>query len=146
MTTTAAPVVPTVDFHDRTMPVQPPDDGQYAILIEAERWMTKAIKERDKLDLSTDLPDDHPDTVKARQLTEISKAHVGRLFAVLGSLFLDQDHWDFIRDGLADRTITREEVFSLPAQIIRACHDAAQPEPANRAERRTTAKRGRRTA
>lgn len=140
--TTAAVTEPTIEFLDRPMRVREPDEAQYAILIEAERWMGRVVREREKLDLSGDLPDDHPDMVKAQELLDRSKSHLGRFLAVLGTLFLDQQDWDDIRDGMAAREVSREDMLGLAAKIIAACRGAA--EPANREQRRA-AKRGRRT-
>ena len=131
---------PFIVFHDRHMRVQPPDDAKYAILIEAERWMTRVVKEKDKLNIPDDAPADHPDVIKAIELTERSKNHLGRVLAILGSLFLDEEDWDFIRDGMAARELGREEVLALPVQIIRACRQAEEPEPANREQRRKAAR------
>lgn len=144
MTEPETPTVPTVEFRGRMMPVQLPDEAQYAILIEAERWMNKVDKERAAVgDVPEDAPADHPGRVKLDGLLKISKGHLGRFLSVLGSLFLDEDDWDYIRDGMADRSINRAEVFELPALIIRACRNSETMQPDNRAAKRKTAKAAR---
>lgn len=142
MTQPAPTGAPTIEFRGHTMTVREPDEAQYAILIEAERWMGRVERERAAIgDIPDGAPADHPGVVQLEQILNISKGHLGRVMAVLGSLFADDADWDYIRDGMADRTIGREEVFALPAMIIKACRDTA--EPANRAERRKTTKASR---
>lgn len=135
---------PHIEFRGRMMAVQQLDETQWAILIDAERWAGKAQREREALgEIADNAPADDPARVKLEQITKVSMGHLGRFMTVLGSLFLREDDWDFIREGMADRTITRAEIMDLPVLIIKACRDNDELRPDNRAARRSKAARAR---
>lgn len=122
------------------MPVLAPDDAQWAIIVEAERYMNTVGKERDRVgEIPADAPPDHPGRLRLAELTRLSKNHLGRFMSILGSLFVDEEDWDYIRDGMSTRTIKREEIYGLLTAII-AAHNNSTPEPANRADKRKAAK------
>lgn len=127
---------PFIVFRGQNMLVQAPDEAQFAILIEAERWLAGVQKRRAKLGIPDDAPADDPRHAEAEKLLTISKNHLGRIMNVLGSLFLDEDDWDFIRDGMAAREISRAELFELPAMIIKATREADELKPTNRDAKR----------
>lgn len=136
---TAGP--PFIHFLGRQMPVRKPDEAQWAILIEAERHMTTVDKRRADIgDVPEDAPDDHPGRVRVQALFKESSGHLGRFMLVLGSLFLDGNDWDAIRDGMARGDIPQSEVYDLITNIIRACRDGERMEPDNRAAKRAKAK------
>lgn len=126
------------------MPVNAPNEAQWAILVEAERYMTGVGKERDRIgEIPPDAPPDDPRRVRASELTRLSKNHLGRFMSILGSLFAEGDDWDYIRDGMADTSIRRHEVFQLLTDIIAAHNPEGAAEPANRAEKRKASKAAR---
>lgn len=127
---------PYIVFREITMLVRAPDEGQFAILVEAERYLNTLQKKRASIGLRDDTPADDPRWAKAEQLINISKNHLARIMSVIGSLFLDEADWDFIRDGVASREISRVELFELPTRIIAATREADEMKPDNRAAKR----------
>lgn len=127
---------PYIVFRNMTMLVQAPDEGQFAILVEAERYLATLQKKRDSIGLTDTTPADDPRWAKAEQLINISKNHLARIMSVIGSLFLNEADWDFIRDGVANREISRAELFELPTRIIAATREADEMKPDNRAAKR----------
>src|SRR5687767_2713919 len=127
---------PYIVFRSQTMFVTGLDEAQFAILIEAERWMGTVQKKREALGITDDMPADDPRRAEADKLFNISKNHLYRIMSVLGSLFVDESDWDYIRDGMASREISRAELFELPALIIAANQAADELKPANRAAKR----------
>lgn len=144
---TAVPAEPvTIEFHGRTMPVVAVSQEQLALLIEAQEWFRR--RRRD-LDAMAGRPSGTADA-QGEQLLGQGFKHVGRLQTILKHLFLDEDDWDWICDGMADRTIPWQDVADLPALILAAHRIAAEAAEGgasgNRADKRAAAKRGRRTA
>lgn len=127
---------PFIVFRGQNMFVQAPDEAQFAILIEAERWLGNVQKKRAALGVADDAGPDDPRHAEAAKLFNISKNHLARIMSVIGSLFLDQDDWDFIRDGLATREISRVELFEIPSMVIKATQDADELKPVNREAKR----------
>lgn len=127
---------PYIVFRGQNMFVQAPDEAQFAILIEAERWLGNVQKKRAALGLPDDAAPDDPRHAEAAKLFNISKNHLARIMSVIGSLFVDEDDWDFIRDGLAAREISRVELFEIPSMVIKATQDADELKPINREAKR----------
>lgn len=127
---------PFIVFRNMTMLVQAPDEGQFAILVEAERYLGSLQRKRDSIGITDATPADDPRWAKAEQLINISKNHLARIMSVIGSLFLNEADWDFIRDGVAAREISRVELFELPTRIIAATREADEMKPDNRAAKR----------
>lgn len=127
---------PYIQFRGRTMFVQAPDEAQFAILIEAERWLSGVQKKRAALGIPEDAPPDDPRHAEAEKLFHISKNHLARVMSVIGSLLLDEEDWDFVRDGMAVREISRVELFEIPSMVIKATQEADQLKPVNREAKR----------
>jgi hypothetical protein len=143
---TAEPVIegkivtePYIVFRGHTMFVTGLDEAQFAVLIEAERWMTTVQKKREALGITDATPPDDPRHAQAEKMWTISKNHLNRFMSVLGTLFVNEDDWDLIRDGMASKEITRAELFELPALVIAATREADELKPANRAAKRAKA-------
>lgn len=124
----------TIVFEGRVCPVVVPDTGQIALLVDAERWMTRAQRDRQQLGDLEGLPNEHPSVVKAQRLAARGVEHVGRLARIIGSLFVDEADWDWICDMLAGREIKWNAVAEIPSDVLRAYNESMGPN--NRADRR----------
>lgn len=135
----------TIPFCDRDMAVLRPDEGQLALLIDAQQWMARARAQMKRLgDLPPDAGDDHPLVKEAVESAERGLRHVGRLQRIVGSLFVDVDDWELICELLAERRLPWQEVAALPELIIRAHNEADRMMPDNRQARRQAGHRGKR--
>lgn len=135
----------TITFLEQEMRVTVPDENQLAVLIAAQEWFRRQRRAFDILEpqleaLPPGTTDDHPLKVKAEALAQEGVKHIGRFQTILKSLFLDIGDWDFIQDGLADKTVRWQEVSDVPALIIEARNAAVAGEPVNRAARRAAKK------
>lgn len=114
-----------------------PSTEQWALIIETSEWWRKnqrgvaAVSDRLKLDGGGDA--ETPEQEQARNLAKAGAVRVARLQKLIGALIVDEDDWDWMQDGLADRSIPWEDFADLPG-VIGAAYRG--DEPANRAERR----------
>lgn len=141
-----------IEFAGRTMPVGVPDQGQLAVLINAQEWFRRQRRTLDELEpqlaalgpVATRDPN-NPIVIKSKAVGEEGVKHVGRFLSILKTLFLDPDDWDMIQDGMVDREIRWQDVADIPALILEASNAADYAGvPGNRAGRRAAAKSGRR--
>lgn len=130
----------TIVFSGRVCPMVVPETGQIALLVDAERWMQRAQRDRQALGDLEGLADDHPSVVKAQKIAARGVEHVGRLARIIGSLFTDEADWDWICDMMAGREIKWQQVAEIPTLVLRAYNESQGP--GNRAERRATTRRG----
>jgi hypothetical protein len=146
-TTTPAGLKPvTIVFRERTMVVLRPNEAQLALLIDASQWMSRARQQLKRLgEVPKGAGDDHPLVQAAAKSAERGLQHVGRLQRIIGSLFEEEDDWDWICEQMAGRTLPWQEVADLPQKIIRAHNEAEQMLPDNREAKRAAA-RGKRVA
>lgn len=136
----------TIDFRGRTMVVLRPNEAQLALLIDASQWMSRARQQLKRLgEVPKGAGDDHPLVQAAAKSAERGLQHVGRLQRIIGSLFDEEDDWDWICEQMAGRTLPWQEVADLPQKIIRAHNEAEQMLPDNREAKRAAA-RGKRVA
>lgn len=138
MTDTQTPTNTTIDFHGRTIPVLEPTTEQWGLIVESSEWWRKnqrgiatvadRLKTADGGDATT------PEEEQARNLARAGYTRIARIQKLIGALCADADDWDWIQDGMADRSIPWEDVISLPGVIGAAFRedDGAN----NRAERR----------
>lgn len=129
----------TIVFEGRVCPVTVPDTGQIALLVDAERWMIRAQRDRQQLGDLEGLPEEHPSVVKAQKLAARGIEHVGRLARIIGSLFVDEHDWDWICDMLAGREIKWHQVAEIPSSVLRAYNESQGP---NNREQRRAEERG----
>ena len=124
------------------MPVLRPNEGQLALLIDASQWFSRARAQLKRLnDLPPGAGDDHPLAKEAIKSAERGLQHVGRLQRIVGSLFVDEEDWEWICGELAERKLRWQEVAELPEIIIRAHNDADRMMPDNREARRARGRR-----
>lgn len=131
----------TIPFCDRDMAVLRPNEGQLALLIDAQQWMARAKAQIKRVgDLPEGADDSHPLVQEAVKSAERGLAHVGRLQRIISSLFADEDDWNLICDLLAERKLPWQQVATLPELIIRAHNEADRMMPDNREARRAAAR------
>lgn len=146
MTTTDTPQVFEITFAGQRMQVTTPDENQVAVLIAAQNWFRQQRRALDQIEpqieaIPADQRKGHPLVVEWERLAQEGIKHVGRFQAILKTLFIDPDDWDFIQDGMAEKRVKWQEVADLPAIILEARNAAeSATEPANRAERRAAKK------
>jgi hypothetical protein len=143
--TPAGPAPVTIVFREHIMPVLRPNEAQLALLIDASQWMSRARLQLKRLgEVPAGAGDDHPLVQAALKSAERGLAHVGRLQRIIGSLFENEDDWDWICEQMAGRLLPWQEVADLPALIIGAHNEADRMMPDNRETRRAAGGRGKR--
>jgi hypothetical protein len=145
VTSQDTPAQLTIEFAGQIMPVVMPDESQLAVLIANQEFWRRQRRRMDsigpELDALGDTGDaNHPLRVEAEKLSEEGIRHVGRFQTVLKTLFANPDDWDFIQDGLADKTIVWQQVADIPALVIEARNARDAVEPTNREGRRAAKK------
>lgn len=138
MTETPASPPATITFHGRDIPVLEPTTEQWGLIVESSEWWRKnqrglatvadRIKHADGGDAAT------ADEEAAQNLAKAGYRRIARLQTLVGALCYDPDDWDWIQDGMADRSIPWEDVVELPGVIGAAYREGDGPN--NRAERR----------
>lgn len=143
MTDTQTPAdTKTIPFHGRDIPVLEPSTEQWGLIVESSEWWRKnqrglaGVADRLKLEDGGDAAT--PEQEAAKNLARAGYTRIARMQKLIGALCADPDDWDWIQDGMADRTIPWEDIVSLPGVIGAAFRD--DEEPNNRAERRSAAK------
>lgn len=138
-TPTAPPAAhPTITFHNREIAVLEPSTEQWALIVELNEWWRK--NQRQVAGVADRLKNDDggsaatSDQEVARNLAKAATTRIARLQNLIGALLADPDDWDWIQDGMADRSIPWEDFTDLPARI--GARYRGEEEPANRAERR----------
>jgi len=144
MTDISTPAPLTIHFHGRDIPVKDPTTEQWGLIVESSEWWRKnqrglatvadRLKHEDGGTAAT------PDEEAAQNLARAGYRRIARLQTLVGALCADPDDWDWIQDGMADRTIPWEDIAELPG-VIGAAYRAGD-EPNNRAERRAAKGRG----
>jgi len=138
MTETPTPTPTTITFHGRDIPVLEPTTEQWALIVELQEWWRK--NQRGIATVADRLKEDDggaaetPAQETARNLAQAATSRIARLQKLVGALLTDPDDWDWVQDGMADRSIPWEDFTDLPALIGAAYR--GEVEPANRAERR----------
>jgi hypothetical protein len=138
-----------IEVAGRTMPVTLPDQGQMAVLINAQEFFRRKRRALEDLEpqiaaLGPNPDPNDPAVAQATALADEGVRHVGRFNSVLKTLFVDPEDWDYLQDGLADRTIPWQEVADVPGRVLEARNAKEQGTPVNRQQRRAAAKTGRR--
>ena len=138
MTDTPAATPLTIPFHGRDIPVLEPTTEQWGLIVESSEWWRKnqrglagvadRLKNADGGDANT------AEEEAAKNLARAGYRRIARVQTLVGALCADPDDWDWIQDGMADRSIPWEDVTSLPG-VIGAAYRGEQ-EPNNREERR----------
>lgn len=127
-----------IEFHGRTIAVLEPTTEQWGLIVESSEWWRKNQRGlagvADRLKLADGGDADNPEQEQARNLAKAGYRRIARVQLLVGALFANEDDWDWIQDGMADRTIPWEDVVSLPGVIGAAFREG--DEPNNRAERR----------
>jgi hypothetical protein len=142
MTDTQTPDTKTIPFHGRDIPVLEPTTEQWGLIVESSEWWRKnqrglaGVADRLKLEDGGDA--ENPEQEAAKNLARAGYTRIARMQKLIGALCADADDWDWIQDGMADRTIPWEDIVSLPGVIGAAFRE--DDEPNNRADRRAAAK------
>lgn len=134
-----------ITFEGRLMKVTLPTEDQIAVLIHSQQYFGRHIKRLDEVTAQVQAlgpkPDpNHPLVKEAERLAGDGIKHAARFQTILKTLLVDEGDWDFLQDGMAERSIRWQAVADLPALILEARneHRAAEAgvDPANRAARR----------
>lgn len=138
MTDTQTPAeTRNIEFHGRTIAVLEPTTEQWGLIVESSEWWRK--NQRGLATVADRLRDAdggtaaNPAEEDAKNLARAGYRRIARVQTLIGALCAEDDDWDWIQDGMADRSIPWEEVIGLPGVIGAAFRD---DEPNNRAERR----------
>lgn len=127
-----------IDFHGRTIPVLEPSTEQWGLIVESSEWWRKnqrgLANVADRLKLADGGDAETPEQEQAKNLARAGYTRIARMQHLIGALCADPDDWDWIQDGMADRSIPWEDIVSLPGVIGAAFRE--DDEPNNRAERR----------
>jgi len=132
---TTAPAEPTehdgepiryVDFAGRRHAVWKPDEGQLVVMMRLTR-QAKLIR-------------DTEDPEQRKEMLEQLKSWVHRATGVLAGLHVHQTDWDFIEQGLAERTVTWKETVALFETIAEAWKSDGDNRAGRRAAKKTTAR------
>lgn len=149
MTTVDTPTEFQITFENRDMRVILPNEDQLAVLIASQEFFRRHMRRMDEIlpeleALGAARTAEHPVVQEAARLNREGMKHAGRFQTILQTLLLDQADWDFIQDGMADKSIKWQHVADIPALIIEA-HNAQTGEPlgGNRATRRAKKTTGR---
>jgi hypothetical protein len=141
MTDTPAATPLTIPFHGRDIPVLEPTTEQWGLIVESSEWWRKnqrglaTVADRLKAEGGGDAAT--PAEEAARNLAKAGYTRIARVQKLIGALCADPDDWDWIQDGMAERTIPWEDVVDLPGVIGAAYRGGTVP---NREERRAAAK------
>jgi hypothetical protein len=138
MTDTPAATPLTIHFHGRDIPVLEPTTEQWGLIVESSEWWRKnqrglatvaeRLKSEDGGTATT------PEEDAARNLARAGYTRIARVQKLVGALLADPDDWDWVQDGMAERSIPWEDVVSLPGVIGAAYRQGELPN--NREERR----------
>lgn len=139
MTDTQPPAeTKNIEFHGRDIPVLEPTTEQWGLIVESSEWWRKNQRGlagvADRLKLADGGDAATPDEEAAKNLARAGYTRIARMQKLIGALCADPDDWDWIQDGMADRTIPWEDIVSLPGVIGAVFRE--EDGPNNREERR----------